>query len=114
MTGGGPARLSCAPPRSVGLGVDQIAHSDHALGKDPRAQPTRVDEARHDALLREVLEVLAGLAEPRADHAHRAHPELAIDQVVERNAGRCDVAAGPHPRGLYPQPAGPPALDAAD
>src|SRR3989454_6820199 len=67
MTGWGTARLSCAPPRSVGLRVDQIAHSDHALGKDPRAQPTPVDEARHDALLREVLEVLAGLAEPRSE-----------------------------------------------
>src|SRR2546427_4905115 len=112
MTGWGTARLSCAPPRSVGLRVDQIAHSDHALGKDPRAQPTPVDEARHDALLREVLEVLAGLAEPRADHAHRAHPELAIDQVVERNAGRCDVAAGLSRGGGDPQPGAPRALDA--
>src|SRR5207245_10893175 len=94
MTSWGTARLSCAPPRSVGLRVDQIAHADHALGKDPRAQPAPVDEARHDALLREVLEVLAGLTEPRADHAHRAHPELAIEQAVERNAGRCDVWAG--------------------
>src|SRR5437899_2115512 len=84
MTSWGTARLSCAPPRSVGLRVDQIAHADHALGKDPRAQPAPVDEARHDALLREVLEVLAGLAEPRADQAHRAHPELAIDQVFDR------------------------------
>src|SRR2546430_16042153 len=114
MTGWGTARLSCAPPRSVGLRVDQIAHSDHALGKDPRAQPAPVDEARHDALLREVLEVLAGLAEPRADHAHRAHPELAIDQVVERNAGRCDVAAGLHPRGLDPPPAAPRGLGAVE
>src|SRR2546428_14014491 len=106
MTGWGTARLSCAPPRSVGLRVDQIANSDDALGKDPRAQPAPVDEARHDALLREVLEVLAGLAEPRADHAHRAHPELAIDQVVERNAGRCDVAAGVPGGEVYPPPAG--------
>src|SRR2546427_4859463 len=113
MTGGGPARLSCALPRSVGLRVDQIAPSDPALGKDPRAQPTPVDEARHDALLREVLEVLAGLAEPRADHAHRAHPELAIDQVVERNAGRCDVAAGLRPGGGDPPPVGPRRLGAA-
>src|SRR2546426_2170031 len=112
MPGWGPARLSCAPPRSVGLRVDQIAHSDHALGKDPRAQPPPVDEARHDALLREVLEVLAGLAEPRADHAHRAHPELAIDQVVERNAGRCDVAAGVRGGEAAPPPGGPPALGA--
>src|SRR2546427_9711552 len=94
MTSWGTARLSCAPPRSVGLRVDQIAHADHALGKDPRAQPAPVDEARHDALLREVLEVLAGLAEPRADQAHGDHPELAIDPVVELTAGRCDVAAG--------------------
>src|SRR2546427_1443463 len=113
MTGWGTARLSCAPPRSVGLRVDQIAHSDHALGKDPRAQPTPVDEARHDALLREVLEVLAGLAEPRADHAHRAHPELAIDQVVERNAGRCDVAAGSNHGGGDPPPGAPRGLGAA-
>src|SRR2546430_5938609 len=112
MTGWGTARLSCAPPRSVGLRVDQIAHADHALGKDPRAQPAPVDEARHDALLREVLEVLAGLAEPRADQAHRAHPELAIDQVVERNAGRCDVAAGLPGGGRDPQPRAPPALGA--
>src|SRR2546429_920469 len=110
MTSWGTARLSCAPPRSVGLRVDQIAHSDHALGKDPRAQPTPVDEARHDALLREVLEVLAGLAEPRADHTHRAHPEFAIDQVVERNAGRCDVAAGVTPRAAGSAPGAPPAL----
>src|SRR3989449_8474780 len=113
MTGWGTARLSCAPPRSVGLRVDQIAPADHALGKDPRAQPAPVDEARHDALLREVLEVLAGLAEPRADHAHRAHPELAIDQVVERNAGRCDVAAGLHPRERDSQPGAPRRLDGA-
>src|SRR3989442_15255959 len=110
MTGWGTARLSCAPPQSVGLRVDQIAHADHALGKDPRAQPAPVDEARHDALLREVLEVPAGLAEPRADHAHRAHPEFAIDQMVERNAGRCDVAAGCRHPELDTQPAGPGAL----
>src|SRR2546429_2288807 len=114
MTSWGTARLSCAPPRSVGLRVDQIAHSDHALGKDPRAQPPPVDEARHDALLREVLEVLAGLAEPRADHAHRAHPELAIDQVVERNAGRCDVAAGVRGGGGAARPGGPGVLGAAE
>src|SRR3989441_5143835 len=114
MTGWGTARLSCAPHRSVGLRVDQIAHWDHALGKDPRAQPPPVDEPRHDALLREVLEVLAGLAEPRADHAHRAHPELAIDQVVERNAGRCDVAAGLSPGGVDPAPGGPRVLDAVE
>src|SRR3989475_10046020 len=113
MTGWGTARLSCAPPRAVGLRVDQLAPSDHALGKDPRAQPPPVDGARHDALLREVLEVLAGLAEPRADHAHRAHPELAIDQVVERNAGRCDVAAGLSHGGLDPQPGAPRGLGAA-
>src|SRR5437870_13814982 len=98
MTGWGTARLSCAPPRSVGLRVDQIAHSDHALGKDPRAQPAPVDEARHDALLREVLEGLGGLAEPCAYYANRAHPELAIDQVVERNAGRGALAAELHGR----------------
>src|SRR2546428_3925122 len=113
MTGWGTARLSCAPPRSVGLRVDQIANSDDALGKDPRAQPAPVDEARHDALLREVLEVLAGLAEPRADHAHRAHPELAIDQVVERNAGRCDVAAGVRRGGGHTRPGAPRRLFAA-
>src|SRR5438046_1773332 len=114
MTSWGTARLSCAPPRSVGLRVDQIAHADHALGKDPRAQPAPVDEARHDALLREVLEVLAGLAEPRADHAHRAHPELAIDQVVERNAGRCDVAAGLRGGELDPEPVALGVLDAVE
>src|SRR2546428_2096226 len=114
MTGWGTARLSCAPPRSVGLRVDRIAHADQALGKDPRAQPAPVDEARHDALLREFLEVLAGLAEPRADHTHRAHPEFAIDQVVERNAGRCDVAAVLMRRGRDPQPPAPPVLDAVE
>src|SRR5438132_6770450 len=100
MTGWGTARLSCAPPRSVGLRVDQIAHSDHALGKDPRAQPAPVDEARHDALLREVLEVLAGLAEPQAPrgpHAERSeehtselqsHSDLVCRLLLEKKKKR--------------------------
>src|SRR3989449_820922 len=114
MTGWGTARLSCAPPRSVGLRVDQIAHSDQALGKDPRARPARVNEARHDALLREVLEVLPGLAETRADNPPRAHPEFAIDRVVERNAGRCDVAAGLSRGELDPEPVALGVLDAVE
>src|SRR5207247_8811912 len=81
-------------PLLLALRADRIPHTDHAFGENSRAQPAAVDEAGQDPLLRELLEVLAGLAESRADQEHRTHPELTTDQVVERHAGRRDVAAG--------------------
>jgi len=81
-------------PLLLALRADRIPHTDHAFGENSRAQPAAVDEAGQDPLLRELLEVLAGLAESRADQEHRTHPELMTDQVVERHAGRRDVAAG--------------------
>src|SRR3989441_1582870 len=92
-------------PLLLALRADRIPHADHAFGENSRAQPAAVDEAGQDPLLRELLEVLAGLAESRADQEHRTHPELTTDQVVERHAGRRDVAAGPRPGGGGSAPA---------
>src|SRR5207245_10484892 len=103
-------------PRLLALRADRIPHTDHAFGENSRAQPAAVDEAGQDPLLRELLEVLAGLAESRANQEHRTHPELMTDQVVERHAGRRDVAAGlrrgqlggePAPCGVVPPVGGP-------
>jgi hypothetical protein len=53
-----------------------------------------MDQPAHHSLLGEALEVLARLAETRADHEDGPYPELAVHEVVERNAGGRDVPSG--------------------
>src|ERR1700730_1019459 len=53
-----------------------------------------MDETGHHATLREIVQMLARLAETRAPHEHRADPKFTADEMIERDTGRRDVAAG--------------------
>src|SRR5580692_7217640 len=48
--------------------------------------------------------MLARLAETRAAHEHGANPEITIDEVIERDTGGRDVAAGVRSGELDPGP----------
>jgi len=48
--------------------------------------------------------MLARLAEARAAHEHRADPEFTVDEMIERDTGRRDVAAGVGSGDLDPKP----------
>ena len=48
--------------------------------------------------------MLARLAETRAAHEHRADPEFTVDEMIERDTGRRDVAAGVGSGELDPKP----------
>src|SRR5215472_3139750 len=52
-----------------------------------------MDQTAQNAVLREVFQMLARLAETRAAHEHGADPEFAVDEMIERDTGRRDVAA---------------------
>jgi hypothetical protein len=49
-------------------------------------------------MLREVVQVFARLAETCAAHEHGADPEFTVDEMIERDTGRHDVAACPQRR----------------
>src|SRR5260370_42624323 len=66
-----------------------------------------MDQPAHHSLLGEALEVLARLAEARADHEDGPYPELAVHEVVERNAGGRDVPSGLGRRELDAEAAAP-------
>src|SRR5438128_12582139 len=84
MTGWGTARLSCAPPRSVGLRVDQIAHSDHALGKDPRAAAAVARLRRVEPGTEEVAVALETTPGHRPDGLHGLHRRSGAGGDMER------------------------------
>src|SRR5262245_28538880 len=88
--------LSRGSPGGAGLGgADDVADADDAGGEDLGAQPAAVQQAVHQpGPSRHAFEILAGLAEPGAAHLDRAHPERAVDQMVERDTDCGDVAAG--------------------
>src|SRR5262249_3449271 len=51
-----------------------------------------MDQAAHHAMSCEVVQMLARLAETRAAHEHGAHAAVTVDEMIEGDAGRCDVA----------------------
>src|SRR5580693_6858352 len=63
-----------------------------------------MDQTAHHAMYCEVVQMLARLAETRAAHEHRADPEFTVDEMVERDTGRRDVAAGVGSGELDPTP----------
>src|SRR5215469_6611120 len=52
-----------------------------------------MNQTVHNAMLRENLQMLARLAETRAPHEHGSDPEFTVDEMIEWNIGRRDVAA---------------------
>ena len=48
--------------------------------------------------------MLARLAETRAAHEHGAKPEFTVDEMIEGDTGRCDVAAGTRSGEFDPEP----------
>src|ERR1700693_1575205 len=64
---------------------DGVADTDEAVVEDLRPQAPAVNQGRHRSRLCQTVEVLARLAEPGAAKPDRADPELAADQVIERN-----------------------------
>src|SRR5262245_55446983 len=86
-------------------GTDDVADADQAFGQDLGAEPAAMEEPAHQPGPRgQLLEVLARLAETRAAHAHAADQEHAVDEVIERDARRCDVATSLGRGELDPQP----------
>jgi hypothetical protein len=61
-----------------------------------------MDQGAHHAVLREVVQMLARLAETRAAHEHGADPKFTVDEMIERDTGRRDVAAGVASASLIP------------
>src|SRR5919108_3243788 len=80
-----------APMLSVG--ADDVADADRALGQDLGAQTSAMDQAFHHARHRQLVEILARLAQARPAQAYRPDPERAADEMVEWNALRRDVAS---------------------
>ena len=52
-----------------------------------------MNQTAQDAMMREVLQMLARLAETRATHQHGADMKFAIDEMIQRNTGCRNVAA---------------------
>ena len=52
-----------------------------------------MNQTVHNAMLREILQMLTRLAETRAPHEHGADPEFTVDEMIEWDTGRRDVAA---------------------
>ena len=63
-----------------------------------------MDQATHHAALGEVIQVLARLTETRATQERGADPEFTVDEMIERDAGSRDVAAGLRSGELDPEP----------
>jgi hypothetical protein len=58
-----------------------IANTDEALGQNLSSQPPAMNQAAHNAMLCEVLQMLTRL-ETHAAHQHSADVKFAIDEMI--------------------------------
>src|SRR5580704_6259307 len=63
-----------------------------------------MDQPTHHTMQCEVIQMLARLAETRAAHEHGADPEFTVDEMIEWDTGRRDIAAGVGGDELDPEP----------
>jgi hypothetical protein len=88
----------------VGFRANGVADVDDAFAQDLSPQTSGVVQTAHDAMLREFLQILARLAKARAAHEHRTNAKFTVDEMIERDTGRRDVAASVSSGELYPGP----------
>src|SRR5262245_59301150 len=73
---------------------DRVADPDHATFKDLRSQAAAMDQCFTNSQLRERLEILAGLAEPKSLEQGVADLERLPDQMIESDTSRDHIAPG--------------------
>src|SRR5688500_9344819 len=73
--------------------VDLVAHRDAAGPHDVGPQAGAVDHPLEDAVVRERLDVVAGLAPLGSHGLHLAHPEALAEQVDQTDSGGEQLAA---------------------
>src|SRR5258708_39340160 len=76
------------------LRTREVDDEDDTFAQDLGPRPPAMDQTVHHATLREVLQMLARLAETRAAHEHRADQKITVNEMIERNTRRHDIAAG--------------------
>jgi hypothetical protein len=81
-----------------------VAEANYALAQYQGPAGLRDGSGRSSRRLGEAIQVLAWLTETRATQERGAHPEFTVDQMIERDAGSRDVAAGLRSGDLDPEP----------
>ena len=81
--------MRCQP---LGFFYD-LTYTNHSFSQNLRPQTAAMHQARKNFRMRKPLQMRAGFAESEAAGSYVADPELLVDQMIQRDASRHDVAA---------------------
>jgi hypothetical protein len=56
---------------------------DDTFAQDLSPQTSAMDQTAHDAMLRELLQILARLAKARAAHEHPTDAKFTVDEMIQ-------------------------------
>lgn len=73
---------------------ERIADPDHPTGNDLGAQPAAMNQTAHHTLSGQFFQMGAWLAQARASQCSLADCEFPLDQMIQRDTARDDIAAG--------------------